>query len=1222
MDRNDMMVRKMALHLLHVSLANESPRVHASWTEFVQCFEVVHFHQEQHLLEQVWPRITALLASALVAAATTDDLLFAHPLPFEWFQSILNRCWQHDNPVVRRLTLVESMKAVVDADAFQGPLAPSAVEFLTKDLLLALNDPFLYKHDKYQVKATATTFLAALLTHATRTTQLSPLAYVTAVQSAIFGDDVRGNSPDALLAMLGAFQHLDSRLQMDAPTWSILRYMVQAHVLQSFPHSMKVLVPLLQHMLLALTPSLPLDVLLRVLALFPTTHLATHQAEFGAYLRPYAASIDAAFASYLAHDTAAPSPMYLARLYLITPLPLHWAATEKKDVLHLSELFRALHEVSPHGLVTESLLEAFPPGLAQLEEWLASSETHDVELSEQMSVVYLVAHLALHRMLESGNCDFALQLNDVLAAGLTCTSPRTQALGLSALELVASEGMLLDSMAVFDPMTLVPTLLRLTPARGSLVHVSVKAKFGILASVLETCWALETSLLRETLRVVLDGLSTAGSDPSILEAMARVLGRVLPYTVCTIGDTEERDLQIDLVFAQVWAAYMDSRKPDGLSYVIVQCLFQPRLVTLAEPSTTLKEWFHKWASWAETGKRPNVMYHLATTLCGIWRQYPQSAISYLDELVRLLLYKEPSVDEKERMIYLDDAAPLKTKFVRFVALAFVEDAPTECAPIMDALIEKLLSLQLTPAFAKPQMINSDGFGKQLRSWQALCILSRYLRADTIQAVHTHLWRGAFLNHNLPQIRYYVEIFCMRVCVLFPTSSFPYVHALLSDMHLMPQLSASTLLIAGSVLRWLPVESSPELHLKTLQLMAPWLNSAHGHTRTIVQFVMTSLLPYFLAHPTLAPQVSFLEATLRFLSTNKECKRMFRRQTAQMASFLPEKECVLEGLLDHPLNEFDEIVPISVLCQIKETLSAAYAQFLHEDKAHGGQYQTNVAEAKRLAMAPTTEASASDAASSGIVQRKIDPHATGFLEDMLAMYESENLREKQVNARRARRQSVIVCASLVDKLPNVAGLARTCEIFNASKLLIPNMAMTHDIVFRQISVTADKWVPMEEVKPDMVRTYCRRMQREGYTIVALEQTSSSESLTTYQFPDKVVIVLGNEKEGIPVEILDAVDHCVEIPQLGVIRSLNVHVSGAILLWGYTQQQLAKAFLECTGGDVDVLALTQKARSAASIASFSSNGATHWATWTSMLYASCARSSAAAAKKARQKLSMKI
>ena len=51
----------------------------------------------------------------------------------------------------------------------------------------------------------------------------------------------------------------------------------------------------------------------------------------------------------------------------------------------------------------------------------------------------------------------------------------------------------------------------------------------------------------------------------------------------------------------------------------------------------------------------------------------------------------------------------------------------------------------------------------------------------------------------------------------------------------------------------------------------------------------------------------------------------------------------------------------------------------------------------------------------------------------------------------------------------------------------------------------------------------------------------------------VLVLGREKEGIPVDIIHILDACIEIPQLGVVRSLNVHVSGAIALWEYTRQQ---------------------------------------------------------------------
>ena len=87
-------------------------------------------------------------------------------------------------------------------------------------------------------------------------------------------------------------------------------------------------------------------------------------------------------------------------------------------------------------------------------------------------------------------------------------------------------------------------------------------------------------------------------------------------------------------------------------------------------------------------------------------------------------------------------------------------------------------------------------------------------------------------------------------------------------------------------------------------------------------------------------------------------------------------------------------------------------------------------------------------------------------------------------------------------------------------------------------------------------YLISMKSNGYKIVGIEQTSESQSLEDFQFPKKSVILLGNEKEGLPVEYIQLLDGCVEIPQSGLIRSLNVHVTGAIIIWEYVRQNLMK------------------------------------------------------------------
>jgi tRNA guanosine-2'-O-methyltransferase len=81
------------------------------------------------------------------------------------------------------------------------------------------------------------------------------------------------------------------------------------------------------------------------------------------------------------------------------------------------------------------------------------------------------------------------------------------------------------------------------------------------------------------------------------------------------------------------------------------------------------------------------------------------------------------------------------------------------------------------------------------------------------------------------------------------------------------------------------------------------------------------------------------------------------------------------------------------------------------------------------------------------------------------------------------------------------------------------------------------------------------------VLGLEQTPSSVSLNKFAFPEDrpIVLLLGKEKEGIPVAFLQEVDQCVEIPQLGIIRSLNVHVSAAVAIWEKTRQSIASGKL---------------------------------------------------------------
>ena len=153
----------------------------------------------------------------------------------------------------------------------------------------------------------------------------------------------------------------------------------------------------------------------------------------------------------------------------------------------------------------------------------------------------------------------------------------------------------------------------------------------------------------------------------------------------------------------------------------------------------------------------------------------------------------------------------------------------------------------------------------------------------------------------------------------------------------------------------------------------------------------------------------------------------------------------------------------------------------------------------------------------------------------------------------KRHDLIVVASLIDMIPNLAGLMRTCEVFRAQKLVLADLSVLNNPQFSTISVSAKHWQPVEEVHPLALHPWLRGKAAEGYTLVGLEQTADSTGVGEYVFPSKTVLLLGKEKEGVPADLLGVLDATVEIPQFGVIRSLNVHVSAAIGMYEYIRQQ---------------------------------------------------------------------
>lgn len=155
--------------------------------------------------------------------------------------------------------------------------------------------------------------------------------------------------------------------------------------------------------------------------------------------------------------------------------------------------------------------------------------------------------------------------------------------------------------------------------------------------------------------------------------------------------------------------------------------------------------------------------------------------------------------------------------------------------------------------------------------------------------------------------------------------------------------------------------------------------------------------------------------------------------------------------------------------------------------------------------------------------------------------------------------IIVIAHNIRSTHNVGSIFRTCEGFGVSKLILsgytPYPRTSHDSrlphisdkLTRQIHKTAldaEMIVPFEyQESPDL-----DSLRDQGYRVVGLEQDTRSVMLADYTTPEKVVLLLGEEIEGITDSLRNLCDDLIEIPMVGQKESFNVSVATGIALYG--------------------------------------------------------------------------
>jgi 23S rRNA (guanosine2251-2'-O)-methyltransferase len=136
---------------------------------------------------------------------------------------------------------------------------------------------------------------------------------------------------------------------------------------------------------------------------------------------------------------------------------------------------------------------------------------------------------------------------------------------------------------------------------------------------------------------------------------------------------------------------------------------------------------------------------------------------------------------------------------------------------------------------------------------------------------------------------------------------------------------------------------------------------------------------------------------------------------------------------------------------------------------------------------------------------------------------------------------------VRSLHNIGSVFRTADAFKAERIDLCGICATPpNREIHKSALGAEEtmsWKYFEHTTQALEES-----KKEGYEIWLVEQTDKSTSLDSItQIPEKLVLVFGNEVNGVSDTALTYADAAVEIPQFGTKHSFNISVCAGIVLY---------------------------------------------------------------------------
>jgi len=136
--------------------------------------------------------------------------------------------------------------------------------------------------------------------------------------------------------------------------------------------------------------------------------------------------------------------------------------------------------------------------------------------------------------------------------------------------------------------------------------------------------------------------------------------------------------------------------------------------------------------------------------------------------------------------------------------------------------------------------------------------------------------------------------------------------------------------------------------------------------------------------------------------------------------------------------------------------------------------------------------------------------------------------------------------------NLGGIMRSCAHFGVKGLLVEDASLLESGAAVRTAEGGAEHV--QAISGETFSDGLERFRKAGYTIVT---TSSHKGTALYQaqLPKKMVLVLGQERDGVSDATFDNADMRIAIPGSGNVESLNVSVATGVLLAEWWRQNKA-------------------------------------------------------------------